>query len=126
MYIFYSNCHTNVGMMDTPMDIEYESGDSLAMIYDTFSILDTEHSDEDSDIQIVSRKVFSNSEDSDVYIVSRKASSDSEDAAHPSIIGRRSRPSFQKIVTYSHPPIFAETPASLTNGLCTIPLFAHR
>ena len=80
------------------MDIEYESGDSQAtidnVIYDTFSICDTEYSDEDSDIQIVSSKVFSNSEDSGIYIVSRKASSDSKDTAQPSIIGQRSRPSF--------------------------------
>ena len=58
MHIFGSNGHTNVGMMDTPMDIEYESGDSQAIldnvIYDTFSIHDAEHSDEDSDIWIVS------------------------------------------------------------------------
>ena len=28
-------------------------------------------------------------------------------------------PFFQKIVTYYHPPIFAETPAPLANGLWT-------
>ena len=48
------------------------------VIYDTFSIHDAEHSNEDSDIRIVSSKVFSNSKDSDIHIVSKKASSDSK------------------------------------------------
>ena len=32
MYIFDSNSRTNVGTTDTPMDIEYESSDSQAII----------------------------------------------------------------------------------------------
>ena len=55
MYIFGSNGHMNVGLMDTPMDIEYKSGDSQAIIdnviHNTFSIHDAEHSNKDSDIR---------------------------------------------------------------------------
>ena len=35
MHIFGSNCRTNVGTMDTLIDIEYESGDSQAIIDNT-------------------------------------------------------------------------------------------
>ena len=69
--------------MDT-MDNEYESGDSQAIIdnviYNTFSIHDAEHSNEDSDIQIVSSKVFSNSKNSDALSDVHIVSSDSKDS----------------------------------------------
>ena len=39
MYIFSSNGHTNVGTMDTLMDIEYESGDSQDIIDNVINIL---------------------------------------------------------------------------------------
>ena len=38
---------------------------------------------------------------------------------------QRGHPSFQKIVTYQHPLIFAETPAPLTNGPCTRLFFSE-
>ena len=47
MYIFGSNGRTNpVGSMDTPMDIEYESSDSQAIIDNIINILSPLNSQE--------------------------------------------------------------------------------